>query len=350
MAQNLPPFFGINIGKDKIKIIQVKKEGEQKEKLIGIGSVPSSVSLVSNESEDGNTELATEISRGAKVAGVDTKNCVISIPELSVYSRLLTLPKVNENEVEESIHYALKPLIPVPIESVNITFLPVDEIKNENGVLVNWYAVAAPKQLVDRDVKILEKAGLNLLAIETESLALVRMVYFCHEIPQGRDVMIIDIGAETTNMIIARNSVVVFSQSVSTGSNAMTKVIAADFGISESEAEKYKVTYGLDFQAGEGKIAKSIEPIVQIILGEISRTLTYLRERISGESVDSVYLTGGGSALKGLDIYMKEKLSLNVMTSNLLSHLDIDPKLNTKIGSSEGKEYNVALGLALKTN
>src|SRR5690606_1716383 len=202
--------------------------------------------------------------------------------------------------------------------------------------------------LIEKNVKICELAGLNLLAIETESLGIVRMVDFCRDIPDGKSIMIIDMGAENTNMILARNSVVIFSQTISTGSNSMTKVIASDFGIDELQAERYKVSYGLDFTAGDGKIAKSIEPIVQVILGEASRTLAYLREKIGGESVSAIFLTGGGSGLKGLDVYIKEKLNVDTMIVNPLNNMQIDSKLMSKLQTNSGREFNVAIGLALK--
>ena len=346
---NLPPFFGLNIGRDKIKLAQIKFNSPDQAKLEALGSVGSSVSLVANESEEGATELANVISNCVKSSGVTTKNCVIAISELAVFSRLLTLPKVSEDEVEESIHYAIKPLIPVPIDDVNISFLKVSEAKTDNGEMVNWYTVAAPKIIIDRYTKIIEKAGLHLLAIETEPLSIVRSVFFSNRIPEGKNVMIIDIGAESTNMIIAMNSAVVFSQTINTGSNSMTKVIASDFGIDEAEAEKYKIAYGLDFSAGDGKIAKSIQPIVQMITDESSRTLTYLRERIGGDSISSIYLTGGGSSLKGLDSFMKEKLSLDIIPTDTLMNIDIDPKLAQQLGTSGGRQFNVAVGLALKT-
>lgn len=346
---NLPPFFGLNIGRDKIKLAQVKYLSADRAKLEAVGSVASSVSLVANESEEGLVELANVISNCVKTSGATTKNCVIAISELSVFSRLITLPKVAENEVEEAIHYAIKPLIPVPIDDVNISFIKVSESKSENGEIVNWYTVAAPKILIDRYSKLIEKAGLNLLAIETEPLSIVRSIFFSNKIPDGKNVMIIDIGAESTNMVIAMNSAVVFSQTINTGSNSMTKVIASDFGIDEAEADKYKIAYGLDFSAGDGKIAKSIQPIVQMITDESARTLTYLRERIGGDSISSIYLTGGGAGLKGLDVFMKEKLSMDIVNNDTLTNIEIDPKLVQQLGPSAGRQFNVAVGLALKT-
>lgn len=348
---NLPPFFGLNIGKDKIKLAQVRYLDESKVKLEGLGSIPSSVSLVANESEEGNNNLSNEIMKCVKQSEISTKNCVMSIPELSLFSRLLTLPKVEDVEVEESIHYALRPLIPVPIESVNISFLEVDEIKSQNKqTMVNYYCVAAPKTIVDRYIKVANKAGLNPLAIETESLAIARMVFFTHKIPNGKNVMILDIGAENTNLIIARNSVVIFAQSISTGSNSMTKLISSDLGMDESKAEELKKAYGLDFTQGEGRVAKAIEPIVQIMLGETSRTMTYLRERIAGESISSIYLTGGGAGLKNLDKYMKDNLNIDTILANSVLNFEIDPKLTGLIQRNNAREFNVAIGLSLKRN
>lgn len=341
-------FFGLNLGHHSLKISELRYFGPQKVKLEILSSIPTAVGVLENESDKSSNIISQEIIKAIKSANLKVKNCVMSIPEASVYSRLLTLPKVKDEEVEEAIHFALKTLIPVPLESVNISFLDIDEKDVEGNKFVNWYVVAAPKQLITKYQDIMSKSGINLLAVETEALAISRMITFNYAIPANETVMVIDMGADSSSLILARNSGVIFSQSIGTGADAITKVIAADFGLDSVQAEKYKVTYGIDPTAAEGKIAKSIEPIIQIIVGEASRTLTYYREKIGGDEIKRIFLTGGGSGLPKIDEYMTSKTGLKTEVAQPLKNIQVDGGMANKVKEMNVKSFNVAIGLSLK--
>jgi type IV pilus assembly protein PilM len=345
---NIPEYFGIDLGDHTIKFVQLRLQNSQKAKLVAYHSIPTSVGVLYNDSEKGIETLATEIKKGYLSSKIKTRNCIISLPEVSIFSRLLTLPKVNEEvERSESIHWALKPLIPVSIEEVNISYLEIDTVKNEGVEMVNWYAVAAPKKLIEKFQAVISKAGLNLLAVETEALATTRAVQFNHNF-QNKNVMILDLGAESTNIILARNGVVLFSQTISTGSNALTKVISSDFGIDMAQAEKYKVAYGVDPNQAEGKIAKSVEPVIQLVLGEVSRTLAYFKEKIGGSSIQTIYLTGGGAPLPYFSNYIAEKLSIETVVASALNNIEVDKSLKNTITPQNANGLIVGMGLGLK--
>lgn len=343
----VPDFFGINLGHYSIKIFEVKPTGN-KARLVSMGSTPTNNANLDADSEQGIELMANEIAKAAKASGVKTNNCVLSVPETAVFSRLLTLPKVKDEEIEQTIHWALKPLVPIPLEDVNVSYLQIDEKVLEGNTFVNWYVVAAPKQLITKYVQVMEKAKLNLLAVETEALALTRMIQYNYAADIKKDVMILDLGAESTNVVLARNGVVIFSQSISTGSNALTKVIAADFGLDMVQAEKYKLSFGMDFSQGEGKIAKSMEPILQILLGEINRTLAYYKEKIGGENISSIFLTGGGSNLIKFDEYLTQKLGTQALVADPIKNVDMDNKKREELAHTNIRSFNVAIGLALK--
>ncbi|MFS8130888.1 MAG: type IV pilus assembly protein PilM [Candidatus Dojkabacteria bacterium] len=344
---DIPPFFGLNLGHHSLKVAQLKYNGSQV-KLETLSSQPTTIGMLDNDSEQGSQKLSEEVLKAIKASNIGTKDCVMSVPEVAVYSRLLSLPKVKDEETEEAIHFSLKTLLPVPLEGVNVSYLDIDEKKLEGNTFVNWYVVAAPKQLIARYQDIMTKAGIELLAIETESLAITRLISHGYQVPAGQTTMIVDFGAENTNIILARNSGVIFSQSVGTGSNAVTKVISSDFGLDPVQAEKYKVTYGIDFAADEGKIAKSIEPIIGILISEIGRTLTYYQEKIGGEPIKDIFLTGGGSGLPKLDEYIKSKTGIETVLVDPLKNIEVDGGMAQKIKEINVRSFNVALGLALK--
>lgn len=343
---NLPDFFAIDIGNHSIKVAQVKREGENSATLQHLGAVGTKFGLLDDSSETGLKTLGEEIKKAKDLAGIKTNNCIAAVPETPIFSRLLTIPKVEEDKLEESIHWELRPLIPVPLEDVDVAFLEVGEKSVNDQPMLDIYVVAAPKTLTEKYRHLAQVAGLNLLAVETESLANTRAVTF--NASTEKDILIFDFGAMSTDLIIAREGVPVFAQSIGTGSDALTKAIAADFGLDMAEAEKYKRAFGLKADAGEGKIARSIEPIMQIIVNEVSRTFTYFKEKVGETGASKIYLSGEGAKLPGLPDFFTNKLGLETVL--------VDPVAKLKIANSARKEleqfssvgFSVAIGLALK--
>lgn len=345
---NVTDFFGINIGHSSIKLARIVQEKDKSLKLAGISSTPTTMDFLADRSVLGFERLSAEIMLAYKNSKFKTKNCVLSIPETEVFARLLSLPQVEDKEISETINWALKPMVPVPMENLNISFLEIDK-SNAKKEKASWYAVAAPKDRINQYMQMFSNSGLNLLAIETESLAIARLIQHSYKILPSEDVFIMDIGAETTNVILARGGIPLFSQSISTGSNALTKILASDFAIESEKAEEYKIKFGLDL-TGEGqKIARSLLPIMDLILGEALRTLRYYEEKIKGPGITKAYLTGGGSALLGIKEYFEKKSSLQTtiadLLANIASPLATDQNQNFRAGISG---FNVAIGLALK--
>ncbi len=344
---NLPEFFGLNLGHDSIKLVQVKNEAN-KLRIVNAYRMPTAVGLLENDSEEGVTTLSKEIGKAVKSGNLTTKNCVISVPEVSVFSRLITLPRLDEKDINDAINYALKPLVPIPLDNVNVSFLEINSFESEGKQMVNWYVVAAPKQLISRLQLVVENTGLNLLAVETEALAIARMVQHNYSMPQNSDALIIDMGADSTSLILSRNGVVIFSQSIGTGSDAFTKVIAADYGIDMQLAEKYKLAYGMNPNEGEGKIAKSIDPIMQIMMSEVERTINYYKDKIGGKEIQKIYLTGGGAHLNWLDKFVNQKFNIATEVVNPIKNLEVDPQSSQVFNPNSINSFNVSIGLALK--
>lgn len=340
----IPDFFGIDLGNSGIKVCETRSRGN-KFQINALGSLEVPNSIIDNTSTESLDQLGEKITEVVKNARIRTRAVVMSLPETVIFSRLITLPEVKGN-LDEAIHWAIKPLVPVPIETLNISYLKIDEVKKNKGKYTNFYVVAAPRDLVQRYQTMMSKTKLQLLAVETEALAITRLLFKNYQLRD--DALIIDIGSNSTNLMIVRNGVVVFSQSTGTSSDELTKVIASDYGLDETEAEKYKINYGLDFNQGDGKIAKSLQPVIDILITEISRTMTYYTSKLGGQKVQNIFLTGGGANLIKINEYVSSQLGVNVQTLNPINSGGYDKKLEEQISSRSLSSYNVAIGLSLK--
>jgi Tfp pilus assembly PilM family ATPase len=119
-------------------------------------------------------------------------------------------------------------------------------------------------------------------------------------------------------------------------------VLAVELG----QADAYKKAYGLSKDAFEGKIGKSLFPILESILGDIKKTLLLYKDKNPNQSVTQIILSGGTAQLPGIDIYFTNQLNIQVVLGNALQVYDIKnvpPQVE-----SDALSFNVVTGLALK--
>lgn len=344
---DLPDFFGLDIGNHSIKIVEIDRKSVDSAKLAAFGSIETPSGLIGSDDQVAKNRLAGKVKDLVQNLGIKTNKCIAALPESSIFTRLVTVPKVEESKLEELIYWEARQYIPLPITEVQLDYIPITEREVNGKKMMQMLLVAAPKTLVDKYIDILTKAGLKLLALETETIATSRAVTYNIDSSKGT-VMVLDFGSNGTDMSVIKDSKMIFSQSLSTGSDALTKAIASDFNLEMSQAEQYKVTYGLDQTQAEGKIYRSVEPIMQIIVDEVNRTLNFFRTQLSDSVPSVIYIVGDGAKLKALDGYLSEKVGIEISRINPVQKLEISAKIQEEVKKSSMVGYTVAIGLGLK--
>ena len=204
--------------------------------------------------------------------------------------------------------------------------------------------VAAPTGLIDRYDKIMSMAGLQVVAIETEMISVIRSITSNRKIPTS---ILVHIGSLSTSLAILENNIVIFTYSIPIGGLAINRAIASDFGFSLTQAEEYKRTYGLLDKNFGGKIGKAIEPILLAMITEIKKALTFYKERSNNQNVvNQLILTGGTSKIPGLDLFFVQNAGLETVIVNPWIQMNVQNVPKEIIDN--GPEYAIAVGLALK--
>lgn len=345
---DLPDFFGIDIGNHSIKVAHLEYKSPDRAKLLHLAKLATPFGVITSTDQAAKQKLATRIKELMEGSGIKTKKCVAALPEASIFTRLITVPKVEESKLEELVHWEARQYIPLPIEEVQKDFIRVEEINVNGKPMLKLLLVAAPKTLVAKYTEIISLAGLELLALETETIATSRLIAF-GGVSTGTK-MVMDFGANGADLSVIKNGSMIFSQSLNTGSDALTKSISTDFGLELAQAEQYKITYGLDATQVEGKIYKSIEPIMQIIVDEMVRTLNFFRTHLPDSIPDEILLVGDGAKLKKLDEYLKQKIGVNVTLANPFAKLEVSDDVKNEFKQQDMVGFSVAIGLGLKTS
>lgn len=345
MADN---FLGLDIGSKNIKVVELKKTSNGLI-LQSFGSIETPHGASKSESQADLEEIASAIRKLMKDIKVTTNKVVVGLPESVVFTRVVQLPMMSDQELKTAMRWEAEQFIPIPLKDVKYDYevmrRPTKEMK-EKKEKMNVFFVAVPNTTIDRYLKIMKAASLEPLAFETELIALVRSLS-----PQKAacpTTLIINIGAETTDLCIVSKGDIAFTRSISSGGNALSKAIAQELGFEITQAEEYKKTYGLLENELEGKIQEIIKPIFDVIVGEIERGVLFYQTHHPTDTVKRIILCGGTAKLPGIVMYLAGALDLEVQLG--------DPWNNVKKGSVELTKkledqapfYAVAVGLAMR--
>ena len=343
---NLPDFFALDIGNHSIKVAEIDRRSVQKADLVSFGSIATPFGVLNSQDDQAKLRIAQKIKEVLDSSNIKTKKCVAALPEASIFTRLLTVPKVTEEKLEELIFWEARQYIPLPLSEVQTDYIPVEEVEVNGKKMMKILLVASPKVLINRYIDIAKKADIELIALETETIATSRAVSFNNDLEKS--FMILDFGANGTDMSVVKNGKMIFSQSIGTGSDSLTKAIANDFNLEVAQAEKYKIAYGLKKDEIDGKIYNSILPIVQIIQDEIQRTISFFRTHLQDSVPQNILMVGDGAKLKGLDAYLSEKLGIKAELYDAGVKLSIARNLRDDVKAMSLIGYSVAIGLGLK--
>lgn len=339
--------LGLDIGTRYIKYVELIHLDNQKFQLTSVGMAPAPLKSISSDAQIDKDALAITIKKLLRDGSVKSHVVNIALPEANVFTRIIQVPPLSERELASAIKWEAEQYIPLPLEEVMMDFSIVGESKDDQGnSKLDVLLVAAPKGVISRYSQVMDLCDLEVAAMETEIISASRAL-----LPPVMDkplnVMVINLGAQTTDFSILKAGVIAFTRSIPTGGIAMTRILGQDLGLPLAQAEEYKKTYGLKQDILEGKVARSLKPIFTVIVEEIKRSITFFQNKFPDEPVSTIILSGGSAKLPGLVESLVEAVGLETQIGNPWSRITLDPAKFAKL-EEEGAVFVVATGLAMR--
>ena len=332
---------GIDIGSKSIKMIELDKSGSswaiRGSGIVGYSGTPAE--HMKDEKE--MAALGSVIKNLHKEAGISGKDVGIALPEPQVFTRTIKFPLLTDQEISSAVKWEAEQYIPIPLSEALVEHQIIERKENTTPPEVVVLLVAAPQALVEKYLKIVQYAGLNASFVETEMNSLVRALA-----PQGQVVLLVDFGARSTDIAIARNGNLVFSRSIPTAGDAFTRAVSQSLGIEISQAEEYKKTYGLTANL-EGKIRGALDPVIRMVTDEIKKAIHFYQTEEKGDFPKSVIISGGTAAMPEVTSVLTRALNLEVIVGNPFSKVSLDSKTAQNL-ANYAPLYSIAVGIAMR--
>jgi len=334
--------FGLDLGTYSVKVVQLKPEGG-KYRLLSFGTTSLPASFQSESKADQQAIVET-IKKLLLDSGITIKGVVIALPESQVFSRVVELPPLSEEELKSAIKWEAEQYVPIPLEEANLDYQIVKKPAVGAEEKMEVFLVAAPKNLINRYINLLMVAGLQPLSLETELISICRALL--GQAPEKKNSLIINIGSLSSDLAITRGNQIVYTRSIPTGGNALARAVARDLDLEVSQAEEYKKSYGLDEEKLEGKVREAIKTIFDVVVEEIKKTIIFYQEK-QGVRLRNAIICGGVAKLPGVVSYLAESLGLEVQVGDPFTEIILDEKQKAELGD-DAPIYTTAIGLAMK--
>lgn len=336
--------IGLDIGSHKIKFVELTKEGNG-QRLVAVGTIPTPPkSLTSNLQADVDS-IGISIKKLLRDSGAKSRSVNISFPESLVFTRVIAVPALSTRELASAIKWEAEQYIPLPLEQVNVDFTVLRDSRETGTNKMEVLLVAAPRVLVEKYMAIAESAEVTITAAETEIIASARAL--ARTMGNVRSAMIVSLGAQTTDLAIVRSGILAYTRSISAGGEALSRALSQGLGFEMMQAEEFKRAYGLEKDKLQGKIVSAIAPIMDTIIGEIKRAISFFGEKYKEEQIETVFLSGGTARLPGMVVYMAEHIGIEAQLANPWLGIAKDPRFASV--EADGPSFTVAIGLALRS-
>lgn len=340
--------LGVDIGTSNIKIVQLRPQGD-KFVLETYGLVNVAYQLSSKDSGKAISHTADMLKQLAEKSQVTTSKIVASLPNSVVFTSVIEMPQIPEDEMKSAIESEAKKYVPLPLEEVALSWVTIQEKPKVNldtnlGTInkptnnTKILLTAVPTIVVENYLKVFELAGMSAEALEIEALAMIRSL-----VGDDSDTMIvIDIGAKNTSVNLIDNGYLRLSKNLGVGGDTITTSVAQSLNISFVRAEQFKKDFGMSAQGQQ--LPQIMRPILDIIKNEAAQLVSLYESR--GDRIDKILLSGAGAKIPSLTQYLAS-LNKPVVLANPWSRVVYPEKLRP-IVEPLGLNLAVATGLAMR--
>lgn len=343
--------LGLDIGTGFVKVAQVKFLGEQPV-LTHLGLVELPTEVVEDGYIVDKDRMADTIRECVVASRAEGKAVVVGLGGRNVFSREITMPAMPEVELAEAIKWGLEEYVPYPIDSFYYDFAVMG--LSEDGIKLQILLVAAPHDVVDPLIEAVTAAGLQLVAIETEALAMFRTLGGQGKSWSSRDnCLILDLGAQLSQISIFQQGAPMFTRIIPLGGVQFTQVIMRTMNLDFDEADQLKLQridllQPIDYQGELSAAHQEFELLITEMAREVRRTIDYYITQNNRAVIERIFLVGGGAIFENMLPHVSSQLDMTVELHNPLAFIKTASALEPRFLQDVGPQMAIAIGLAMR--
>jgi type IV pilus assembly protein PilM len=357
--------IGIDIDSGSIKAVQISSSGGGFVlQHVGYHRLPPGT-IIEGEVADHDL-LAAEIKEFWDAHSFKGKSVTIGVSNQKVVVRLLDFPHMEPDDLQGAISFEAQDHIPMPLDEAVLDYVvlgPREERSDLDRILV----VAAQREMISRYTSAVRTGGLRPAGVDVKALSLTRSTLPDPFFGEDGAVLLLDVGAEITNLVVADRGNPVLTRFVPVGLGDFVAAVAELTDLPEDEAEKQALNsrgrLGNEQDEAEETraeedtfdpalaydVRRGLENAAQALADEVQRSIEHHRSQEAASEVSRVLLSGEAALIPGLDLYLGDLLNVPTGRGNPVEKLSAN-RSNVSDDQLRAMEpvLAVAFGLAIE--
>jgi type IV pilus assembly protein PilM len=317
---------GLDIDRGSIKAVQISGAGGGYTlQHVGYHRLPPGT-ILDGEVADHDL-LAAEIKEFWDSHSFNGKAVTLGVSNQKVVVRLLDFPHMAQADLQGAISFEAQDHIPMPLDEAVLDYVvlgPREERSDLDRVLV----VAAQREMISRYTSAVRTGGLRPAGVDVKALSLTRSTLPDPFFGDEGAVLLLDVGAEITNLVVADRGNPVLTRFVPVGLVDFVAAVVELADLPEDEAERLtldpRVRLGSEHdeaqepEGDEGNfdpallydVRRGLEGAAQTLADEVQRSIEHHRSQEAAREVSRVLISGEATLVANLDGYLGELLDV----------------------------------------
>jgi type IV pilus assembly protein PilM len=297
--------------------------------------VGQSVILSSKQEQEALVDVIRE-------SAVTARSAVFAMPLASSFVTNTSIEADKTADISALVRVEARKVIPASLSEVTLDWaeIEIDAGKGETNkreVLI----AAIQNSALERFKVLMQFAGISEPPTEIECFSAIRALHT----DTDEDIAIIDIGATSTKLYVAKKGLLMRMHRIRTGGAAATNRIASVLNISFEDAE-IKKREVLQKSPEYTDIKRAHDTTYERAFRELGQVLQEYEEK-NALKIKTVYLCGGGALFPGIDVVLKDVLLRDVIKNNVFAKVAY-PAFMQDTMKEISPSFTVALGAALR--
>ena len=336
---------GLDIGSRSIKAAEII-ETKQGLTLKRFGILDIAHGAIEEGTINDPETVAESIKQLLKSYNIKESNVAVSIGGYSVIVKKISVQTMDEEKLQETIHFEAEQYIPFDISDVHLDFQILGESESNPGQM-NVFLVAAKKEMVNDYINLVNLAGLNPCIVDVEAFALQNAFEANYDM-QSENTALIDIGASKTSLNILKGNSSLFMRDVSLGCGQINQKIMSLIECSFEEAEQFKYGDNQDRLTPED-LKGIVSSVVSDWCTEIRRALDFFYSTYPEDQIKRIILSGGGANIDEFRELLATETSAEVESINPFKNVEVDKKqFDDAFIKQIAPQAAISMGLALR--
>jgi len=343
-------YIGLDIGRQVVKLVALEKS------KTGYKVVKATQRLIPDQNRPFDPEKVDlpirviaikELLRQNGIKPKRLKNLVTGISGTNASVKQITTMEMDKNELDSSMNFEARKHIPMDGTDAVIDYQILGPNRKEVDK-IDVGLIACTKRVLTSHLDMIKDSGIKPGIVDVDPVAVMNSFLATHSLPDEGAVVLLDIGAVTSSIIVWGNQEMFFTRDLPIGIHELVKDISTRKSLDYLTAQTELISLGVEAfkktEEAQGIIAVTDRSALENFVEDIRRTLRFYAKSSNQSHFAGIYLSGGGSSTLGLDALIQERLQVDTVVFN--PFLGMEAKEDLIEGNPS--QYAIASGLAIR--